>query len=31
MNLQTNYDLEVARDAAGPEIIDRVLPRRDRF
>ncbi len=28
MNLQTNYDLEVARDARGPEIADRVRPHR---
>ena len=28
MNLQTNYDLEVAADARGPEIADRVRPHR---
>jgi len=28
MNLQTNYDLEVAGDARGPEIADRVRPHR---
>ena len=26
MNLQTNYDLELAEDARGPEIADRVRP-----
>lgn len=28
INLQTNYDLEVARDAAGSEIESQVKPRR---
>ena len=28
MNLQANYDLEVAQDARGSEIADRVRPYR---
>ena len=28
MNLQANYDLEVAQDARGSEIADRISPRR---
>src|SRR5688572_16318996 len=28
MNLQANYDLEVAEDARGSEIADRIRPRR---
>jgi addiction module HigA family antidote len=28
MNLQTNYDLEVAEDARGSEIANRIRPRR---
>jgi len=28
MNLQANYDLEVAQDARGPEITDRIRPFR---
>ncbi len=28
MNLQTNYDLEVAQDARGLEIADRIVPHR---
>jgi addiction module HigA family antidote len=28
MNLQANYDLEVAQDALGPEIQERVKPLR---
>jgi addiction module HigA family antidote len=28
MNLQANYDLEVAQDARGPEIADRIRPHR---
>ena len=27
MNLQANYDLEIAQDMRGTEIADRVLPR----
>lgn len=28
MNLQANYDLELAQDARGPEITDRIRPHR---
>lgn len=28
MNLQTNYDFELAQDARGPEIVDRVRPHQ---
>jgi addiction module HigA family antidote len=28
MNLQVNYDLELAQDARGPEIAGRIRPRR---
>lgn len=28
MNLQTNYDLEIAQDARGPEITTRIRPHR---
>jgi antitoxin HigA-1 len=28
MNLQTNYDLELARDQRGTDIIERIRPRR---
>jgi len=28
MNLQANYELELAQDACGPEIIERIRPRR---
>ncbi len=28
MNLQANYDLELAQDAHGPEIADRIRPHR---
>jgi addiction module HigA family antidote len=28
MNLQANYDLEIAQDARGPEISDRIRPLR---
>lgn len=28
MSLQANYDLELAQDARGPEIADRIRPRR---
>jgi addiction module HigA family antidote len=28
MNLQTNYDLELAQDARGSEIADRIRPHR---
>lgn len=28
MNLQANYDLELAQDARGPEIADRIRPHR---
>ncbi len=28
MNLQTNYDLEVALDVVGPEITGRIVPHR---
>lgn len=28
MNLQANYDLEVAQDAIGREIIQRIRPHR---
>jgi addiction module HigA family antidote len=28
MNLQANYDLEIARDAQGIEITDRIRPRQ---
>jgi addiction module HigA family antidote len=28
MNLQANYDLELAQDARGPEIVDQVRPHR---
>ena len=28
MNLQANYDLEIAQDARGPEIADRIRPLR---
>ena len=28
MNLQTNYDLELAEDARGPEIAHRIRPHR---
>jgi addiction module HigA family antidote len=28
MNLQTNYDLELAQDARGAEIAERIRPRR---
>ncbi len=28
MNLQTNYDLDVAQDARGLEIADRIVPHR---
>lgn len=28
MNLQANYDLEMARDVRGPEIVERIRPHR---
>jgi addiction module HigA family antidote len=28
MNLQANYDLDLARDERGPEIADRIRPHR---
>jgi len=28
MNLQANYELELAQDARGPEIADRIRPRQ---
>jgi plasmid maintenance system antidote protein VapI len=28
MNLQANYDLEVAQDAQGTEIAERIRPHR---
>lgn len=28
MNLQANYDLEIAQDARGAEIMDRIRPHR---
>jgi plasmid maintenance system antidote protein VapI len=28
MNLQANYDLDLAQDARGPEIADRIRPHR---
>ena len=28
MNLQANYDLEMAQDVRGPEIADRIKPHR---
>ncbi len=28
MNLQANYDLEMAQDIRGPEIADRIRPHR---
>ena len=28
MSLQANYDLELAQDGRGPEIADRIRPRR---
>jgi addiction module HigA family antidote len=28
MNLQANYDLELAKDTRGPEIVDRIRPHR---
>ncbi len=28
MNLQANYDLEIARDSQGAEITDRIRPRQ---
>jgi addiction module HigA family antidote len=28
MNLQTNYEIELAEDARGPEIAGRIRPRR---
>jgi addiction module HigA family antidote len=28
MNLQANYDLEVAQDVRGPEIVERIRPHR---
>ena len=28
MNLQANYELELAQDARGPEIVDRIRPHR---
>jgi addiction module HigA family antidote len=28
MNLQANYDLELAQDARGAEIVDRIRPHR---
>lgn len=28
MNLQANYDLEIAQDARGSEIVDRIRPHR---
>jgi hypothetical protein len=28
MSLQTNYDLELAQDARGPEIAGRIRPHR---
>jgi len=28
MNLQSNYDLELAQDLRGPEIVDRIRPHR---
>ena len=28
MNLQTNYELELAEDARGREIADRIRPHR---
>jgi addiction module HigA family antidote len=28
MNLQANYDLEMAQDVRGPEIVERIRPHR---
>ncbi len=28
MNLQANYEVELAQDARGPEIVDRIRPHR---